>query len=128
MHFVSPVWLYVERPNLDPLCPQRQLLVMPAPGMDLCRWHRFRLTTEKAVRERTGTEAIFIRFARGIPSSRENPKIHRVDDAEIVGDLVAVNVPVSGHVVAQKAQDRGAERLGGRVTPVVGDVLVHRSP
>ena len=31
----------------------------------------------------------------GIPSSRENPKICGIDDAEVVGDLIAVDMPVS---------------------------------
>ena len=50
-----------------------------------------------------------------IPCSRENPKILRVANAEVVGDLLAVLVPVSGHVVAHKGQDRGAEILETRV-------------
>jgi hypothetical protein len=55
--------------------------------------------------------------ASNIPCSRDNPKILWADEVEVVGDLIAVEIAVSGHVVAQEAQDRGAERLGGRVTP-----------
>ena len=35
-----------------------------------------------------------------IPCSRENPKILRVDDTEVVRDLIAINLPISGHAVA----------------------------
>jgi hypothetical protein len=38
-----------------------------------------------------------------ILSSRENPKICRIDDAEVVGDLVAVDMPVPRHLLAQKS-------------------------
>ena len=38
-----------------------------------------------------------------ILSSRENPKICGIDDAEVVGDLVAVDMPVPRHLLAQKS-------------------------
>ena len=40
-----------------------------------------------------------------IPRSPENPKILGVDDSEIVGDLVAIVAPFSGHLDAQEVQD-----------------------
>src|SRR5271157_3286393 len=60
--------------------------------------------------------------------SRENPKILWVDDAEVVGDLIAVDIPVPGHVVAQEGQDRDAEILEAGVALVVGDVFVRQPP
>ncbi len=33
-------------------------------------------------------------------SSRYNPKIFRVDNSEVIGDLVAENVPILGDVAA----------------------------
>ena len=39
-----------------------------------------------------------------IPRSPENPKILGVDDSEIVGDLVAIVAPFSGHLDAQEVQ------------------------
>jgi uncharacterized membrane protein len=42
-------------------------------------------------------------FIRCILSSRENPKIGGIDDAEVVGDLVAVDMPVPRHLLAQKS-------------------------
>jgi hypothetical protein len=47
----------------------------------------------------------------GLPGSGENPKISWVDDAEVVGDLVAVDMPVPGHFFAQKSQHRATEIL-----------------
>lgn len=38
-----------------------------------------------------------------IPGSGENPKISWVDDPEVVGNLVAVDMPVPGHFFAQHA-------------------------
>ena len=38
-------------------------------------------------------------FAKYIPRSAENPKIRWIDDAEVVGDLVAERTPVPGHRV-----------------------------
>jgi len=38
----------------------------------------------------------------GIPSSRQNPKILRIDDAKIVRYAVAIGAPLSGYLLAQK--------------------------
>src|SRR6476620_3228197 len=35
-----------------------------------------------------------------IPCSRENPKILRVDDTEVVRDLIAISLPISGYAVS----------------------------
>jgi len=52
-------------------------------------------------------EAALLPPAKGeavvILSSRENPKICGIDDAEVVGDLVAVDMPVPRHLLAQKS-------------------------
>ena len=37
---------------------------------------------------------------RCILSSHENPKICRIDDAEVVGDLIAVDMPIPRHLLA----------------------------
>src|SRR4029077_9653767 len=63
-----------------------------------------------------------------ILSSRENPKICGIDDAEVVGDLVAIDVPVPRHLLATKSQDRTSEILEPSVAFVVGAVPVHQSP
>ena len=63
-----------------------------------------------------------------ILSSREDPKIRRRDDAEVVGYLIAVAVPVSWHVLAQEGQDRTAEVSECGMAPVVCDVPVHQAP
>ena len=34
---------------------------------------------------------------------RDDPKNLRIDDAEVVGDLVAVDMPVPRHLLAQKS-------------------------
>jgi hypothetical protein len=47
-------------------------------------------------------------FFNGIPRSRKNPKIPRIYDAEVVGDLIAVDIPVAGDVMSQEGQDRHA--------------------
>jgi len=63
-----------------------------------------------------------------IPCSGDNPKTCRIDDAEVVGDLVAVAVPVPRHVVPQKGQDRSFEVLEAGVAPIVRDVAMHQPP
>ena len=55
----------------------------------------------------------------------ENPKIGGVDDAEIVGDRIAVDGTVFRHLLAQEFQKGSAEVIVGRVAAVVGHVLVH---
>ena len=60
--------------------------------------------------------------------SRQNPKILRRDDAEVVGYTVAVDVPLSRHLLAQERQHCRTEISERLVTSVVGDVPVHQSP
>src|SRR5262245_34181404 len=67
-------------------------------------------------------------LAASILSSRENPKICGIDDAEVVGDLVAVDMPVPRHLLAQKGQYCTGEILEPSVAFVVGAVPVHQSP
>ena len=50
------------------------------------------------------------------------------DDAEVVGDLVAVDMPVPRHLLAQKSQHRSTKILEPSVAFVVGAVPVHQSP
>jgi hypothetical protein len=63
-----------------------------------------------------------------IPSSRQYPKILWRDDAEVVGDLIAVEAPVPGHLLAQERQDCVAEVSESFVARVMGDVPVHQAP
>src|ERR1039458_2019246 len=58
----------------------------------------------------------------------ENPKIGRIDDAEVIRDRIAVSAPVFGDGVAQEAENGGAEIVERWVTSVVGDVFVHQAP
>jgi poly-gamma-glutamate capsule biosynthesis protein CapA/YwtB (metallophosphatase superfamily) len=51
------------------------------------------------------------RASDNIPRLCENPKFRRVDDAEVVGDLVAETMPVPGHLLTQKAEHRSLELL-----------------
>ena len=44
---------------------------------------------------RSPVEALYL-----ILSSRENPKICGIDDAEVVGDLIAVDMPIPRHLLA----------------------------
>src|SRR3984957_1547752 len=63
-----------------------------------------------------------------ILSSRENPKICGIDDAEVVGDLIAVDMPIPRHLLAQKSQYRAFEILEPIVAFVVSAMPVHQSP
>jgi hypothetical protein len=63
-----------------------------------------------------------------ILSSHENPKICGIDDAEVVGDLVAVDMPVPRHLLAQKSQYHTSEILEPSVAFVVSAVPVHQTP
>ena len=63
-----------------------------------------------------------------IPLRLENPKIGRVDDAEIVGDRIAEDGPVFRHLHAQEMQNGSAEVVVARVASVVGHVAMHQSP
>src|SRR5271166_4490883 len=64
----------------------------------------------------------------GIAVSREDPKILRVDDAEIVGDGRRELVEPLRHGLAQEAEHGFGEVAEFGVAPVVGDVLVHHLP
>ena len=63
-----------------------------------------------------------------IPGSRDNPVFLWVDDAKVVGDLIAPGTPVPGHLFAQEVQHREAEFLEGGIALVVSGVSVHQSP
>ena len=63
-----------------------------------------------------------------IPLRLENPKIGRVDDAEIVGDRIAEDGPVFRHLHAQEMQNGSAEVVVARVASVVGHVAMHQPP
>ena len=64
----------------------------------------------------------------GILLRFENPKIGGIDDAEVVGDGIAVKMPVVRHFDAQEGQHGGAEFVEPSVTSVVGDIFVHQAP
>src|SRR5271165_6767542 len=63
-----------------------------------------------------------------IAVSREDPKILRVDDAEIVGDGRRELVEPARHGFAQEPEYGFGEVAEFGVSPVVGDVLVHHLP
>ena len=63
-----------------------------------------------------------------IPLRLENPKIGRVDDAEIVGNRIAEDGPVFRHLHAQEMQNGSAEVVVARVASVVGHVAMHQPP
>ena len=53
---------------------------------------------------RQQVDSILVKFVDAlILSSRENPKICGIDDTEVVGDLVAVDMPVPRHLLAKKS-------------------------
>jgi hypothetical protein len=64
----------------------------------------------------------------GIPCSRHDPKILRLDDAKVVGDLIAENGPIAGDLFAQEAEGRVGKLGASSVAFVVGDVSVHDAP
>ena len=64
-----------------------------------------------------------IATSNSIPRSRENPKILWRDDAEVVRYLVAVEPPISWHLLAQERRDRVAEVGECLVASVVGMCL-----
>jgi ATP-dependent DNA ligase len=68
------------------------------------------------------------KYFRGIPLRLENPKIGRVDDAEIVGNRIAEDGPVFRHLHAQEMQNGSAEVVVARVASVVGHVAMHQPP
>ena len=60
--------------------------------------------------------------------SRQNPKILGRDNSEVIRYLIAVDVPFSGHVLTQEAQDRLFEVGKRLIAGVVGDIFVHQTP
>jgi hypothetical protein len=60
-------------------------------------------TYEHVLTDGSGTYKPAALLRPGILGSRENPKICGIDDAEVVGDLVAVDMPVPRHLLAQKS-------------------------
>ena len=70
-----------------------------------------------------------VRWGRvDIPLRLENPKIGRVDDAEIVGDRITEGGPVFRYLLAQEMQNRSTEVVVSRVAPIVGQMSMHQSP
>lgn len=63
-----------------------------------------------------------------IAASRDDPKIFRVDDAEIIGDGRGKFVEAFWHLLAQKGQDRVREFVDRLVAFVPSDELVHHAP
>jgi hypothetical protein len=63
-----------------------------------------------------------------IPRSVQNPKLPRRDDSEVIRYLITIDTPFSGYLLAEKGQDRGFEVSECRMTPIVGDMLVHQTP
>src|SRR5208283_237726 len=63
-----------------------------------------------------------------IPSSGQNPKILGRDDTEVIRYLITIGVPFSGHLLAQKGQDRRFEVGECLMTSIMGDMLVHQAP
>ena len=47
-----------------------------------------------------GIELALLQHGAAILSSHENPKICGIDDAEVVGDLIAVDMPIPRHLLA----------------------------
>jgi hypothetical protein len=68
-----------------------------------------------------GNETLLRRGIRSTLCSPDNPKICGVDDAKIIGDVIAERVPFLSRVYAQEAQDRVGEVADGLVLSVVGD-------
>ena len=75
---------------------------MASPNGIPCRDDGASAVSGDAVIEALRAENALLR-AENILSSRENPKICGIDDAEVVGDLVAVDMPVPRHLLAQKS-------------------------
>jgi hypothetical protein len=53
-------------------------------------------------------------------------KISWIDNSEVVGDLVAVDVPIPRYLITQESQYRTTEILEAGMALVVGGVSVHR--
>jgi hypothetical protein len=67
-------------------------------------------------------------FSQYIPCSRQNPKLLRVDDAEVVGDRITKFWPVFGDFFAQEGERRFGEFSVCGVSLVVRQMLVHCAP
>ena len=99
---------------------RRETITIP-PLPDIDQWESF-VATRRAM---LVPPQNLIRRCHAILSSRENPKICGIDDAEVVGDLVTVDMPVPRHLLAQKNYYRPSEILEPSVAFVVGAVPVH---
>ena len=82
----------------------------------------------RGVGRKTANVVLNVAFRQDIPGSPDNPEFLWVNDAKIVGDLIAPLAPVRWHVLAQKGQHRGTELTESDVTLVVSCVSVHQSP
>ena len=71
---------------------------------------------------------LLVKIKISIPLRLENPKIGRVDDAEIVGNRIAEDGPVFRHLHAQEMQNGSAEVVVARVASVVGHAAMHQPP
>jgi hypothetical protein len=58
---------------------------------------------------------------------RDDPKIVGRDDAEVVSDSVAEELPMLRYCRSEELQDSSPEVSEGGVVPVVGDVMMHRA-
>src|SRR3974390_1400619 len=58
----------------------------------------------------------------------DDPKIAGRDDAEVVSDSVAEELPIFRYCRSEELQDGSPEFPEGRVVPVVGDVAMHHAP
>jgi signal transduction histidine kinase len=63
-----------------------------------------------------------------IPRSGDNPVFFGIDGSEVIRNLIAINMPLPGHLVAQEAQHRDSEVLECAVALVVGCMSVHQAP
>ena len=63
-----------------------------------------------------------------IPRSRHNPKILRIDDAEIVGDRITEVRQIPRNFFTQETERRIGELGASRVGFMVRDMLVHHAP
>ena len=61
-------------------------------------------------------------------TSCQDSEIRGIDDAEVVGDLIAKGAPVFGHGLCQERHRRRFEVAEGGIASVVGDVFVHHAP
>jgi len=59
---------------------------------------------------------------------RDDPKIAGRDDAEVVSDSVAEELPILRDCRSEEFQDGSPELPEGRVIPIVGHVVMHHTP